>query len=142
MLNKHEEAEKHEEGKLQHHLMPREGYEEVLRALAFGADKYEPHGWAKGTKWSKYFDAALRHSWDWWWGETHDPESGLHPLAHAVCCLLFLIVYDKKKIGTDDRKDCAAVCIGIDLAEPGSERCFVDGKEFKKKSPVPIGGDA
>ena len=142
MLNKPEEAEKRDEGKLQHHLMPVEAYEEVLKVFAYGATKYEPFGWKKGTHWSKYFDAALRHLWDWWRGETNDADSGLSNLAHAACCALILIVYEKNRLGNDDRQDCDAAFISIDKAKPGSERCLVDGKELKKKSAELIGGDA
>jgi hypothetical protein len=42
----------------------------------------------------RYFAALMRHLTAWWDGERADPESGLHHLAHAGCCLLFLIWFD------------------------------------------------
>ena len=35
--------------------------------------------------------ACHRHLQAWWSGERLDKESGLPHLAHAVCCLLFLM---------------------------------------------------
>ena len=39
----------------------------------------------------RYFNACHRHLQAWWSGERLDSESGLPHLAHAVCCLLFLM---------------------------------------------------
>jgi len=33
----------------------------------------------------------MRHIVAWWLGERDDPESGFHHLAHAMCCLIFLV---------------------------------------------------
>jgi hypothetical protein len=38
----------------------------------------------------RYFDAMQRHVWAWRRGESLDPETGMHHLAHAACCLFFL----------------------------------------------------
>ena len=64
----------------------------VVDVLGFGARKYAPDNWrtvpdARG----RYFDAALRHLIAWQQGEQIDPESGLPHLAHAACCVLFLL---------------------------------------------------
>jgi hypothetical protein len=32
-----------------------------------------------------------------------DHESGRSHLAHAACCVLFLLAYERRKVGTDDR---------------------------------------
>jgi probable DNA repair protein len=45
----------------------------------------------------RYFSAAMRHLVAWKEGSTHDLESGLPHLAHAVCCLLFLLWFDEKE---------------------------------------------
>ena len=44
----------------------------------------------------RYFDAMQRHVWSWKQGEQLDPESGIHHLAHAMCCLMFLYEHDVK----------------------------------------------
>lgn len=71
--------------------------------LAFGAQKYGERNWEKGMSWSRPFAALLRHMWAWWAGEDHDDETGKSHLWHAACCLMFLIAYEARKKGTDDR---------------------------------------
>lgn len=78
------------------------GTAEVLR---FGADKYAQRNWEKGMSWGRCFGAMMRHMWAWWGGEATDKETGLSHLWHAACCLMFLIAYEQRKIGTDDRKN-------------------------------------
>lgn len=42
----------------------------------------------------RYYDAAIRHLTAWWDGERNDPESQLPHLAHAACCVIFLLWLD------------------------------------------------
>ncbi len=44
-----------------------------------------------------------RHIFAWWGGEDKDPETGFSHLAHAGCCLLFLMEFQRNSWGTDDR---------------------------------------
>ena len=68
---------------------------EVLTILEFGAVKYAPENWRYvDNARTRYFDAAQRHIMAWWQGEQTDSESGKHHLAHAVCCLMFLMWFD------------------------------------------------
>lgn len=90
-------------GKLPYHLLPPDAVEEILKVLEFGANKYAPRNWEKGMAWSRPFSALMRHMWAWWRGENADPETGLSHLAHAGCCILFLLGYELRKIGEDDR---------------------------------------
>lgn len=76
----------------------------VASVLAFGAAKYSERNWEKGMSWGRCFGAMMRHLWSWWAGERNDPESGWPHLAHAACCLMFLMAYEARQIGTDDRK--------------------------------------
>ena len=94
---------KPEDTKPKYDLLPPDALDEVVKALTFGAEKHAPKGWERGTRWGKYFSSAMHHAWAFWRGETEDEESGLHPLAHAICCLLFLLAYDMRKVGDDDR---------------------------------------
>jgi len=82
-------------GKLQYSLIPPMALKEMVHVLTFGAEKYEPDNW-KHVPDSKrrYFDAMQRHIWAWKEGEQIDPESGIHHLAHAACCLFFLYEHD------------------------------------------------
>jgi hypothetical protein len=46
----------------------------------------------------RYYDAMNRHVTDWWTRkETIDPTSGHHHLAHALCCLVFLLALEMEK---------------------------------------------
>lgn len=68
--------------------------DEVLAVLEFGAKKYAPDNW-KHVEGHRYDDALLRHVQAYLGGEMNDPETGLHHLAHAACCILFKIYLDK-----------------------------------------------
>jgi hypothetical protein len=63
----------------------------------------DAHNWRKGMNRSPLIDAAMRHLNAFNDAEDIDPESGLPHLAHARCCLGFLIEYATKGLGTDDR---------------------------------------
>ena len=82
-------------GKLEYGLLPPFALEETVKVLTFGAQKYERDNWQKvpDSK-RRYFDAMQRHIWSWKQGEKIDSESGIHHLAHAMCCLMFLYEHD------------------------------------------------
>jgi hypothetical protein len=82
-------------GKLEYGLLPPLALEETVKVLTFGAQKYERDNWKKvpDSK-RRYFDAMERHIWAYKRGEQMDPESGIHHLAHAMCCLMFLYEHD------------------------------------------------
>lgn len=67
----------------------------VAEVLTYGAKKYAPNNWRNviGWRW-RYIGAALRHIFAYQRGERIDPESGLPRLAHAACCLLFMLELD------------------------------------------------
>lgn len=96
-------AVKHDDGKLPYHLVPSDALEEIIKVLAFGAKKYGDNNWATGMNWSRCFSACMRHLWAWWRGESKDSETGLPHLAHAGCCILFMIAYELRGVGKDDR---------------------------------------
>ncbi len=62
------------------------------------------HNWAKGMKYSRVFGACMRHLWQWWWTGEPDKESGKSHLWHAAACIAFLIAYEVRKVGEDDRQ--------------------------------------
>jgi hypothetical protein len=84
-------------------LISPEMIEQLSLVLAYGAKKYEDRNWEKGMNWSRPFGALMRHMWAWWAGEHVDPETKFSHLAHAACCLMFLITYEQRQKGTDDR---------------------------------------
>lgn len=100
------EGTKYDEGKIPLDLWSPDALMETARVLQFGAEKYEPYNWAKGIKYSRVFSALMRHLWAWWKGQRKDPETGLHHLGHAMCCLMFLLHYEmnrRKYLTYDDR---------------------------------------
>jgi hypothetical protein len=84
-------------GKPQYGLLPPLALKATVDVLTFGAQKYEPDNWkfVPDSK-RRYFDALQRHLWQWKEGEEIDQESGMHHLAHAMCCLMFLYEHDVK----------------------------------------------
>lgn len=106
-INKYQphDFQKHDSGKRRYDLLPYDALDEIVKVLEHGAAKYDDHNWTKGTAWSRYWSASLRHLTAYWRGEDNDPESGLNHLAHAACAILFLISYSLRGTGTDDRPD-------------------------------------
>ena len=77
----------------------------ISEILTFGAKKYDDRNWENGLHWSRVFGAVMRHMWAWWGGEDKDPESGMSHLWHAACGLTFLVAYEARGSGEDDRPD-------------------------------------
>lgn len=96
-------ALKFDSGKLPLHLLSTEAMNQTAAVLAFGADKYAEHNWRKGFVWSRPLSAAMRHITAFNAGEDKDPESGLSHLAHAACCIMFLLEFEKTRKELDDR---------------------------------------
>lgn len=89
---------KHDAGKWRFSLVPMNAIRSVIDVLEFGAKKYAPDNWKTVPDARKrYFDATIRHVTAWWSGEKDDGESGLPHLAHAICCLLFLLWLDEEQ---------------------------------------------
>lgn len=69
--------------------------------------------WERGMSWSRVFGAAMRHAWAWWGGKAPttenfalgelDMETGKSHLWHLGCCVAFLIAFEERGTGTDDR---------------------------------------
>lgn len=97
-ISKPEIGVKHDSGKFRFSLLPWNAVKEVIDVLEFGAKKYAPDNWKRvDDHRDRYFNATIRHVTAWYAGEKNDPETGLNHLAHAVCCLLFLIWFDKNE---------------------------------------------
>lgn len=93
---------KYDEGKRQWHLLVNKhtikAIEEVIKVLEYGAKKYPPHNWVhvaeEDTENTRYFNASFRHATAF---EKYDKESGLHHLAHKICCDLFQLSKELNK---------------------------------------------
>ena len=86
-----EGGKKYDSKKVPVHLLPPDSLWEIAKVLGFGAQKYDEWNWYKGISYSRLFAACMRHLWQWWRRQDSDPESSLSHLAHAGCCLLFLL---------------------------------------------------
>ena len=96
------EGAKHDEGKLRYDLIPPDAERQKVRVLTFGAKKYGDRNWEKGIAYSRIYAALQRHLAAWRMGETFDPETKIHHLAHTACCIDFLLTYELRSIGKDD----------------------------------------
>lgn len=83
---------KHDQGKPILGAVPPHAELAVGRVLTFGAEKYARGNWDKVEDHeNRYMDAALRHLNAHRRGELTDSESGESHLAHAACCILFML---------------------------------------------------
>jgi hypothetical protein len=98
-----DQALKFDSGKPRMELLPTGPLLAISRVLTKGAVKYSPHNWRRGFEWSRLIGAAMRHLFLWSAGEDKDPETGESHLAHAGCCILFLLEHEAKGLGVDDR---------------------------------------
>lgn len=106
---------KKDQGKLRWSLLPWDAVEKVVEVLEFGAKKYDDRNWEKGMGWSRLFDADMRHKVDWWQkGEHSAKDSKIAHLAHSACDILFLLAYELRNVGRDDRPNNGTV-----VAKPG-----------------------
>jgi len=93
---------KYDGNKLDWCLLPWKEVEEAVEVLTIGANKYSPDNWKRvPNRLDRYFSALMRHTTAWVNGEQNDPETGKSHLAHAMCCLLFLMWSDKNKEVSD-----------------------------------------
>lgn len=90
-------GKKFDNGKDRWDLLPISEVRDVVRVLTYGAVKYDDDNWKiVDKKKDRYYSAALRHITAWKDGNLLDEETDLPHLAHAICCLLFLMWGDKQ----------------------------------------------
>lgn len=97
------EAQKFDAEKVRLELFHFGALEEIGKVLTFGAVKYGADNWRLGMSWRRLIGAALRHIFAFARGQDRDPETGLSHLAHAGCCIVFLLGYQINRLGVDDR---------------------------------------
>lgn len=88
-----ETAIKHDAGKPDYSLLPLKELEPVIRVLQYGAKKYSRDNYkvGDGHKDSRLISACLRHISAYQSGEKVDPETNESHIAHAMCCLIFML---------------------------------------------------
>ena len=93
-----EGGRKFDGGKIRYGLLPPLALKATADVLTFGAEKYEPDNWRRVPEGPRrYFDAAQRHLWAYKTGEVNDPETGVSHLAHALCCIMFMLDLDESE---------------------------------------------
>lgn len=106
-----ETAVKHDDGKPDYTLIPKELLDGSARAYVFGEKKYARFNYRNGDglKVSRNARATIGHVLAWLHGEENDPESGLCHLDHAAAALGMLMdTYARVRAGklpaeTDNR---------------------------------------
>lgn len=89
------EGIKCDDSKLRYDLVPSKPFEELVKVLTFGANKYSPNNWQLVEPARPRYSAALmRHFELWRQGEQFDKETHIHHLAHVACNALFLTWFD------------------------------------------------
>lgn len=97
------EGRKDDQDKIPLALLSSTALLQIGAVLQHGAAKYSANNWKSGIAYSRVLSACLRHLLAWNGGEDLDPESGLSHLAHAGCCIMFLLEFTKTHPGLDDR---------------------------------------
>ena len=97
------EGTKYDANKPRMDLLPTNPLVDIAKVLTHGASKYQPHNWRKGIAYSRVYAALQRHLSAWNNGQDLDPESKENHLAHAGCCLMFLLEYTHSRPEFDDR---------------------------------------
>ena len=88
---------KYDDGKARWELIPFRAMRDVVDVLTYGSRKYADDNWKIVPDARKrYISAAFRHLTDWAGGEKKDSETGKSHLAHAICCLLFLLWFEQE----------------------------------------------
>lgn len=103
LVLKGDEATKHDGSKPPLHLLAPDFLYAIADILDFGQKKYAPRNWEKGMDWSRVYRAAIGHLFDWFMRKGPDPETGKSHLWHAACCVMFLVCYEIRGVGNDDR---------------------------------------
>lgn len=100
------EGKKYDSHKLMYHLIPFRELDSVVRVLTFGMKKYGEDDWKKfvsrDDNEKRYISACLRHISRYSQGKTNDDETGEHHLAHAICCLLFVLWRENERKNKQD----------------------------------------
>ena len=91
------QGRKDDSSKRRYSLLPKGAVNSVVDVLEFGSKKYADNNWQKvENSRTRYYDAAMRHIDAWFNGDLKDAETGLPHLAHAICCLMFLMWFDSE----------------------------------------------
>lgn len=94
----------HDEGKPPLAYLPWEAIDQMALVQAYGHKKYSDFfNYKRGMEVGRNLSCAIRHIRDYMKGIDKDHESGINPLAHALCRLAFVLENLKDGTAIDDR---------------------------------------
>lgn len=97
-------AKTYDEGKLALARLPWAAIDAMNEVQGYGFKKYQDYdNYRKGMEVSRNLSCALRHIRDYLTGHDTDHESGLNPLAHAMCRIAFVLQNLNDGVAIDDR---------------------------------------
>ena len=96
-----EEFIKFDDDKDDYSLIPIVWIAAFAKILTFGAKKYKPNNWKRGTE-DRYYSALMRHLIAWRDGEWLDKDSGMPHLWHVLTNVGFLITLGGDKNGNNN----------------------------------------
>ncbi len=94
---------KHDGGKPDYTLIPKEAKDAMARAFAYGAAKYGRGNYKGGIEYLRLVAACERHLTAWVSGEDIDPESGNNHIDHALASLAMLAYHVTNNPALDNR---------------------------------------
>lgn len=104
------QGRKFDAGKPEFSLLPPYALEAVAKVLTVGAQKYDVDNWKYVPNGAyRYKNAAMRHINDYIKGKKLDDETGLNHLAHAICCLMFMLDADESGVPLAPKKESGVV---------------------------------
>lgn len=99
-----DKAKTYDQGKLPLANLPWAAIDAMNEVQAYGHKKYgDFYNYKKGMEVTRNLSCALRHIRDYLIGHDVDHESGLNPLAHALCRIAFVLENLKDNTAIDDR---------------------------------------
>jgi hypothetical protein len=94
---------RYNKGKRRFDLIPPDALAVLADVLTVGSEKYAERNWEAGMPYKDALGSLERHLQDWKAGEDNDKESGLSHLAHVMCNAMFLLTWQLRNLGEDDR---------------------------------------
>lgn len=97
-------AKTYDEGKAPLAVLPWAAMDALAMVQAYGHKKYNNfYNYRKGMEVSRNLSCAIRHIRDYMNGHEVDHESGINPLAHALCRISFVLQNLEDGVAIDDR---------------------------------------
>lgn len=94
---------RYNKGKRRYDLLPPDAMAMLADLLTKGAEKYAERNWELGMPYSDALGSLERHLQDWKASINNDDESGMNHMVHVMCNAMFLLTWQMRGVGQDDR---------------------------------------